>query len=111
MFESISNFFGNVKRFFTDTIPDTISGAFNKGKEVVGGVIDTGKNVVKTLHDDVVGVAKGYRDTIQGAIGSAKDVITHGEDTIGNTLSNLGNSLSLPLVAGVAVVGLVLLRK
>jgi len=39
------------------------------------------------------------------------DVITHTEDTLWNTLSNLSSNLSLPLLVGGAVVLVILMKK
>lgn len=109
-FDSIGNFFQNTKDFFIgvkDRIVDTVSGVWNKGKEIVSGVIDTGKNVVVTLHDDVRDYAKGVGNIAQSAINKGGEVIVHGEDTIGD----IGKSFSWPLVLAGAGVGLYMLNK
>lgn len=107
MFEIFSNFFGGVKKFFTQTIPDTISGVINKGKEIVSGVVDTGKKVVTTLHDDVTNYAKGVKEVAQGVTNSAENIVKHGEDTVGD----LGKSFAWPLTIGAVALGGILLVK
>lgn len=105
MFEQVSNFFGNVKNFFADgikTIKDGIRGAYDK---VTGGV----SNVVGTVYTDLKSIVSGSgdivkqvvnrgADNVEKLISGTENVIKHGQDTIGGTVSSLGNSLSMPLL-------------
>lgn len=110
MFESFSNFFGNVKTFFgniKDTVVNTVSGVWNKGKEIVSGVYDTGKTVVTTIHDDVVGYAQGVKEVAMHGIDKGGDAIQHGEDSI----ADIGKSFSWPLTIVAGGLGVYLLTK
>ena len=104
MFESISNFFGNVKTFFVDAY-DTV---VDKVSTVYHGVVDTGKEVVGTIHQDIRDYVQGVGNITNSAINKGADTIVHAEDTIGD----IGKSFSWPLTIGAAAIaGIYLLKK
>lgn len=114
MFESIGNFFGGIKNFFVDTyhtVKNGIVGVYDK----ITGVTS---NVVNTVYSDIKGGISGAGNIINNVvdsgknvahdiIGGTKDVITHGQDTLGN----IGQSFSWPLTIVAGIVGFYYLSK
>jgi hypothetical protein len=64
---------------------------------------------------DVGGVIGGVFDKVDSVplhlIDKGADVITHTEDTVGNTLTNVSSNLSIPLMVGGVVVLVILMKK
>lgn len=64
---------------------------------------------------DVGGVIGGVFDKVNSTpmhlIDKGADVITHTEDTLGGTISNVSSNLSMPLLVGGVVVLVILMKK
>lgn len=108
-------FLDSVKNFFNDvgsTIKSGAESAFQWVSNNAPAVVDTAKDGVKwiaskgesavsTVYGDVKDYIGKSQDTVKDVIGLGGKVI----ETTGNTISNVGNALSMPLVIGVALLG------
>jgi len=118
-FDSVKDFFNDVGRTIKDAgqkainwVSDKAPGVVNTGKDVVTWVANKGESAVNNVYND----AKTYLFNAQGIIGGTVQntfkTVDNVVNTAGGTISNLGNSLSMPLVIGCAIVGgILLLRK
>lgn len=114
MFESISNFFGQAKSFFShgyDVVHDAVIGAGESISKTVHSVVDTPVSVVKTVYGDAKKVVSNIgntiahivdrsQDSVDKVIGGGERVLTNAQNVIGDTTKGLGQSLSMPLVLG-----------
>ena len=105
---------------------DFIKGAFNSVKDgfaSVGNAIKgaatsvwtTGKSVVSTVYNDVKGIGTAVITAPWNLANKALDTVssvgTKLIDKTGDTLSNLGSSLALPIAVVGGVIALVMLSK
>ena len=108
--------FESIKSFFTSTVPSFFHSAYDTVSQGVHKVVDGAKyliglppSIVTTIYTDTKSVVKGVgdtvthiidksSDTVKSVIDGAKGVITNGQNVIGGTVSNVGQSLSMPLV-------------
>jgi phage-related protein len=123
-FENIEGFFtSSVPNFFTNTIPaaansayDKVAGVVNSGidfvsNSIVSPVKETVTNVVNTLYNDSKAYVSGVKDVADTLIKEVGTLGANVVDTAGETVSNLGSSLSMPLVMGALAVGAFVLMK
>ena len=126
MFESVQNFFEGAKSFFgrgfewisdkASSLGDYIvSGAkslLSVPKDVVTTVYNDGKSALNAINEDVNKVLDRGSKTIDNIVNKGAEVIQTGQKEIGGTVSNLGQSLSTPLVVGGGIfLALMLLKK
>lgn len=126
MFETFTNFFGNVKSFFQRGYDWVAEQAHDVKEYVVGGaktIFATPGNIVKTVYTDAKSVVTGLNEdinkvldrgthTIDNLVNRGGEVIKSGQQVIGSTVSNTAQSLSMPLViGGLALFGILVLKK
>ena len=95
------------------------STVFHAGESLVHDVVSVPKSIVHdvtqvpvALVHEGAGVIKGGQDMVKSVAGSAEGAVTHVADSAEKLGSNLGKSLSMPLlVGGAAVLGIVLLKR
>ena len=115
-FEDVGNFFAPVGQFFQhpiDTISNTVSDVFHTiDQNVISPIKDTVGGIIGTVHDDVKGLVGGVKDTASSIINTVGGLGNNLIDKAGDTVSNLGQSLSMPLlVVGAGVLLFVLMNK
>ncbi len=125
MFESVQNFFGNVKSFFQqsyDWVSNEVHAGYEYVKSGVKSIAEAPKKIIQTVYGDgkklVVGVDHDVNKvlnrgshTIDNLVNKRGEVIQSGQQVIGKTVGGLGESLSMPLVAGGVVLAFLLFKK
>lgn len=118
-------FFDSLKSAFSK-VGNTISSGLTKvykavaptissAAKSVGGILSTGaqkaESAVTTVYNDAKSFLVRQSDTVNNLINKGEQLGEKVLDTAGGTISNLGSSLSFPLVIGAAIVGGILLLK
>jgi phage-related protein len=114
MFDSVRNFFGRARTFFGNV--------YDKAKQVVSDIIHTPGRVVQAIHQDATDVLKSVKETVIHVVDKSSDTANHiitgaqsviqtGQQTIGNTVNHVSDSLSMPLVLLAGGLGLFMLTK
>lgn len=107
---------------FLDNVASFFKGAYNKvtsvvesaATSVVSGVKSVYQDVkaaVPTVYNDAKDLVKGYGATVTHIIDKGADVVSGGLKTAGDTVSNLGQSLSMPLLLVGGAAALYFLRR
>jgi len=113
-FDSISNAFNEAGKGFNNAFSN-IKETFSSVGNGISGIISTGyqdgKKILETLHNDAVNIGGFYGNTTNKLIDSGTNIITTGENTIGDTLQGVAGSLTLPLAVGAGVLGLFLIMN
>jgi hypothetical protein len=107
-------FFDSIKsgwNSFTNTISSGASAIANKVESGVSAVFNAGVNLTNKVVDGGFNFMKGQQQIVGKFIDKGGDVILKGEDVVGNTVSNVASSLSLPLMIGAGLLGGILLLK
>lgn len=125
MFETLRSMFNETKNFFRkgyDYVVEKVHNAYDYITSGAKKVIEAPKHIAETLYGDGKSLIRGIdrdlnrvldrgTETINNVVHESGQVIQGGQKTIGSTISNLGESLSMPLVIGIAIVGGILLLK
>jgi hypothetical protein len=125
-----TTFANSVQSFFTKDIPEAFHSAGDYiNQNVVQPVYNGASYVGGSISDSISSVVGTVRSDVGNLLGGARDVIYRTEDTIANTITGVSGDVShtiieagdnvegvtenlkWPLIAGVALVGLLMLRK
>lgn len=121
-FSDIGNFFNHdVKNFFSSAITkishpgDTLKSVIHDIGDVASSITNPIENristVVNTLHTDARDFVGAYNKTVNQVINKGGDLAHDVVKTTGSTVSNLGQSLSMPLLLVGGAAALFLLMK
>lgn len=112
--------FGSVlSRFFDRTRVRINSVSHNIGESLardgkvvsrtIGSALHTGQSAVTTVYKDARSVVSGVGQIVNKNLDRGYDLANHVVDRGGDTVSSLGRSLSLPLLLGAGLVGVIYL--
>jgi phage-related protein len=103
-FKNLGSQIGNGITSVYGSVTDKLTGTINK---IVGTVEKLVGSVLSGIKDSGDKIVSKVFETQNNIISSAKEVVTHGEDTVGG----IAKDLTWPLVAVAAALGIFVLKK
>jgi phage-related protein len=107
-------FFDNVSSFFKGAWKKVTSTVSSAAGAVVSGaksIYQDAKAAIPVVYNDIKSGIQSYGATITHLIDKGADVVKGSIDKVGDTVSNLGQSLSMPLLLVGGAAALYFLRK
>jgi hypothetical protein len=107
-FDNLGSFFTkDIPNFFTKQLPQAAGKIYHQLNPAISTVYNDAKSGISAVHQDIRDYASGVSGIYNHGIDAGKDVIKGAE----NTVSNLGQSLSFPLVLAGGAAALYFLNK